>query len=129
MELLIDKMTRMSTWVLGTPVYFYAATAQLKTFLDRGLCVPKDTYANAKVFSVVTLGDTTPEGASVAVELIERTMKFHGARTIGNLIAHNVLDTGDVREKPALLRAAFEQGTALALNESAAKKLDPSAST
>ncbi|MFC2078764.1 flavodoxin family protein [Candidatus Bipolaricaulota bacterium] len=114
MQLLIEKMSRASTWVLGTPVYFYATTAQLKTFLDRGLCVPKETYAKANVFSVIPLGDTTPDGATMAAELIKRTLMFHGANYVGGIVAHEVLDPGDVRKKPEFMQTAFEAGRKLA---------------
>ena len=113
MELLIDKMGRASAWILGSPVYFFAPTAQLKAFLDRGLCVPKEVYRDTDVLSVFALGDTTPDGAAVAADLLRRTVGYHGANYVGEVIAHEVFEPGDVLEKQTFMQAAFEAGKSL----------------
>ncbi|MHA1138485.1 MAG: flavodoxin family protein [Candidatus Thorarchaeota archaeon] len=52
---LISKMEVCEVWILGTPVYWWGPTAQLKAFIDRWYGVNRDIFKNRKVALAIPL--------------------------------------------------------------------------
>ena len=105
----IDKMLAADTIVMGTPVYFYAMSAQMKTMLDR--CCGLYTEMKGKEFYFLLAAAETDS------KLLERTVDtFQGfLDCLDNPVVRGVVygtgvwHVGEIKDKPAM-REAYEMG-------------------
>jgi multimeric flavodoxin WrbA len=122
MDELVPLMEQHQVWVLGTPVYWWGATAQMKVFIDRWFA----PWANPKtrgVFShrvaviATPLGDTNPAVARHTTGMFDDIFAFLGVPIAATVVAPNVGGSGiekgaDVLKRPELLKAAYDAGRA-----------------
>ena len=107
---LLQEMIAADVIVLATPVYFYAMSGQLKTFIDR--TVPRYTEINDKEFYfIITAAD---EDRDIMEKVIESLRGFtrdclDGSREKGILYALGVWKQGEVFNTPAM-QQAYEMG-------------------
>ncbi len=120
MDELVPLMEEHQIWVLGTPVYWWGATAQMKVFIDRWFA----PWANPKTREVFNhriavlatpLGDTNPAVARHTTGMFEDIFAFLGIPIVATIVAHNVGGSGiekgaDVLKRPELLKAARDAG-------------------
>jgi multimeric flavodoxin WrbA len=122
MDELVPLMQQHQVWVLGTPVYWWGATAQMKVFIDRWFAPwaePKTRELfSRRVAAVLTpLGDTNPAVARHTTGMFEDIFAFLGIPIAATVVAHNVGGSGiekgaDVLKRPELLKAAYDAGQA-----------------
>ena len=78
MDGILQKMEASDIWVLGTPIYWWGATAQFKLFLDRWYGPwhgnePKKVFQNKKIALVITMGDTDASTAEPTLNMFKRS--------------------------------------------------------
>lgn len=122
MDELVSLMEEHQVWVLGTPVYWWGASAQMKVFIDRWFAPwanPKTREVfNDRVAVVVTpLGDTDPAVARHTTGMFGDIFAFLGIPIAATVVAPNVGGSGiekgaDVLKRPELLKAAHDAGRA-----------------
>jgi multimeric flavodoxin WrbA len=56
MAAIVEKMKASRIWVLGTPVYWWCPTAQMKTFIDRWYAVPRELFRGRRIIIAVSSG-------------------------------------------------------------------------
>lgn len=115
-----DDMTPLSAqmqdsqvWVLGTPVYWFGPSAQLKTFVDRwyGLELAHIVdFAGRRIILTIPMEDTNPNGARHTVGMLTDALDYLKAEVIATMVVPGVLDLGAVRERPDALEAALRAG-------------------
>ena len=118
---LLEAIRNSDGVLLGSPVYMWQMSAQLKALVDRFFCFldvpggyrqhltpPKPTLL------VVAQGQADPACFRPAFESFERCLAFLGFPVTRTLVAPGVLAPGDVSTRGDLLREAFEAGAALA---------------
>ncbi|MFC2078765.1 flavodoxin family protein [Candidatus Bipolaricaulota bacterium] len=105
-----EKMLESSRWILGTPVYFFAPSGQLKTFIDRWISIPRDLTEGKKVHGVVVLEDTTTETARTTVEMLDQTVRERRMTFSGAVVAPHLLNVGDAQKHTEYLEAAYNAG-------------------
>ena len=113
MTALATKMQHSQVWVLGTPVYWFGPTAQLKTFVDRwyGLRFGNTVaFEGRRIILVVPMGDPELDVARHTVGMLTDTAKWLNAEVIATLIVPDVLEKGAVRGHPDMLEAALLAG-------------------
>lgn len=120
MDELVPLMNENSVWVLGTPVYWWGATSQMKLFIDRWFAPwvnPKTREVFAKRHAVVVtpLGDTNAAVARHTTGMFEDIFAFLGIPIVATVVAPNVGGSGiekgaDVLKRPNLLKAAYDAG-------------------
>ena len=107
--------------VLGSPVYFWGVSAQMKTFLDR--LFPFGDYQTtswAKKFHEIPFGvvlvhadkDPLLSGAGLAYEQTKVVIECIGG-TAAHLLHYSANDIGDIRENEQALAEAEQAGVAL----------------
>ena len=120
MDELVPFMEEHQVWVLGTPVYWWAASAQMKLFIDRWFA----PWANPKtreVFShrvaavVTPLGDTDPAVARHTTGMFGDIFAFLGIPIAATVVAPGVGGSGieagaDVLKRPEIMKAAHDAG-------------------
>lgn len=104
---IIDKMLSADVIVLGTPVYFYAMSAQLKTFLDR--CCGLYTKMRNKEFYFIAAGAEGDEGRESLMRVFDNLMGFvdclENPVVKGKILATGVWHAGEIKGNPAMTEA------------------------
>ena len=116
---LLEEIYAADGVVLGTPVYMWQMTAQLKTLVDRFFCYLKPDYsshlgAGKRTVLVVAQNNANPDSFKVYLESTRDMLGFLGFPVEKMVHAWGVGAPGDVKSQAEPLRAAFEAGSALA---------------
>lgn len=106
---IIDKMLAADVIVMGTPVYFYAMSAQMKTMIDR-CCGPYTEMKNKEFYFIATAAEDDDQ-------IMERIVtNFQGFLDClenpvlkGTVLCGGVWHVGEIEGKPAL-QEAYEMG-------------------
>lgn len=111
MENLCEKLHACGVWVLGTPVYWWGPSAQMKAFMDRWFAKVssrdnRDILSGHKIVLAVPLGDTNPETARHVVGMFEDSLNFVKSEVVDCVLAPGAYDAGDVRKMPEVLEKA-----------------------
>jgi len=80
----LEKMKQSAVWVLGTPVYWWGPTAQMKAFIDRWYGVDRSIFRDKKIALVVPSGGGSYY-ARQTVEILESIIPYLGMRHIATL--------------------------------------------
>lgn len=109
MAALLDRMRACSVWVLGTPVYWWGPTAQMKAFIDRWYGVDRAMFRGRGVILVVPSGGGSTY-SRLTVEMLESIIPYLGMRHIRTIKAPGVSEPGVVKRNEALMSMAWEAG-------------------
>jgi multimeric flavodoxin WrbA len=115
MEELLDKMRQSDVWVLGTPVYWWGPSAQLKLFIDRWYskahrAQDKAMFKGKRVVAVIPMGDGDPATARHTVGMLTDALDYMKASLFATVLGTGVNDVGEVREHPGVLEKAYRAG-------------------
>jgi putative NADPH-quinone reductase len=110
MALMREKMAQAGIWVLGTPVYWWGATAQFKAFLDRWYAGPRSFFKGKRIILAIPLGDDDPATARHTVGMFEDALDYVDAELFETLVAAGVNDLGEIRDHSEMLAAAYQAG-------------------
>jgi multimeric flavodoxin WrbA len=122
MDELVPLMEANQVWVLGTPVYWWGATAQMKVFIDRWFAPwanPKtrEVFSHRVAVVATPLGDPDPTVARHTTGMFGDIFAFLGVPIAATVVAPNVGGSGieagaDVLKRPEILKAARDAGRA-----------------
>ena len=110
MGAVLEKMRLSGVWVLGTPVYWWGPTAQMKTFIDRWYGVDRALFRGKKVVLVVPSGGG-PGYSDTTVEMLESITSYLGMRRLGTIRAPSASSLGVVKSETALMKKAWALGS------------------
>ncbi|MHA1576832.1 MAG: flavodoxin family protein [Candidatus Thorarchaeota archaeon] len=113
MQELLSKMEKSEVWILGTPVYYWGPTAQLKAFIDRWYGISRDIFKNRRVALVIPLGSSNPKTAQHLLGMFEDIFDYLGMKQIGTLLAPGVYERGEAKKRTDLLEEATRIGKSL----------------
>jgi len=114
MQDLLSKMEGSDVWILGTPVYWWGPTAQLKAFIDRWYGISKDFFKNRRVVLVIPMGSNNPRTAQHVLGMFEDIFAYLGMKQIGTLLAPGVYERGEAKTRSDLLEEARKLGESIA---------------
>jgi multimeric flavodoxin WrbA len=111
----LDKMKASQVWVLGTPVYWWGPSAQLKAFVDRWFSKAaepgqSEVFKGRKIILVVPMGDTNEGTARHVVGMFEDALAYIGAELHATVLAPGAYDKGDVKGMEDVLEKARQAG-------------------
>jgi multimeric flavodoxin WrbA len=109
MRPLLEKMRLSGILVLGTPVYWWGPTAQMKAFIDRWYGVDRTLFRGKKVILVVPSGGGSSY-SDTTVEMLESIASYLGMRHLGTIRAPGSFSPGSVRSDEALMGRALALG-------------------
>jgi multimeric flavodoxin WrbA len=115
MEDLSEKLYACGVWVLGTPVYWWGPSAQMKSFMDRWFAKVasrdnRDILSGHSVVLAVPLGDTDPATARHVIGMFEDSLAFVRSKVAEVVLAPGAYDAGDVNKMPEVLEKARMAG-------------------
>jgi multimeric flavodoxin WrbA len=115
MEALFDKMRRSQVWVLGTPVYWWGPSAQMKLFVDRWyakifLQEDKAIFTGRQIILVIPMGDADAGTARHTVGMFTDALAFLEADLAATVLAPGVGDRGEVAGHAGVMAAARQAG-------------------
>jgi NAD(P)H-dependent FMN reductase len=115
MEDLLDKMKASSVWVLGTPVYWWGPSAQLKAFVDRWLAKSSEpartaTFEGRRVILAVPMGDTDPATGRHVVGMFTDALDYVKAKLVASILAPGAYELGEVAKNREILEQARRAG-------------------
>lgn len=109
MEEILNKMLDADVIVFGTPIYFYAISGQMKTFIDR-LCAKYTHLSNKEFYYIMTAADTSEHAVQFALGEFKGLMAcLDSAKEKGYLFAGGVWQKGEVLDTNYIGKA-FEMG-------------------
>jgi multimeric flavodoxin WrbA len=105
----LEKMRESGVWVLGTPVYWWGPTAQMKAFIDRWYGVERDTFRGKRIVLAVPSGGGSSY-SRLTVEMLESIIPYLGMRHVATLKAPGTSGPGSVKRDKALANEARAAG-------------------
>lgn len=113
---LMEKMSESQVWVLGTPVYWWGPSAQLKTFIDRWYGAYRIyPFEGKRAVLVTPFGDSDADTARFLVGMVQASVDFLEVELAAVVKAAGMNDRGDVLNQPTVLAAARKAGRDAAL--------------
>ena len=91
--------------VFATPVYFYGFTAQIKTVLDRMICMQTSKMTVKGSVLLSPYGDTDTTVPKPMIDMYKAFTGYVGWKNLGIITAHGCMDPGDIEGHKALTQA------------------------
>jgi len=115
MTALYEKMDACGVWVLGTPVYWWGPSAQMKVFMDRWFAKAsnrdtRDILSGRRVVLAIPLGDSDPRTARHVVGMFEDALSYIKSEVFEVVLAPGAYDMGDIKNMPEVLETARKAG-------------------
>lgn len=107
---LVAKMKTHDVWVLGTPIYWWGPTAQLKAFIDRWYGIRENTFQGKSVVLAVPLGGGSERYARHTVGMMEDVFSYLGMNHVATVLAPGVNNKGAIRERQYIMQEAYQAG-------------------
>jgi multimeric flavodoxin WrbA len=114
MHEIIPKMEESEIWVIGTPVYWWGPTAQLKSFIDRWYGIDREVFKGHKAVLVIPLESTNPKTAQHVLGMFEDIFDYLGMTQVGTILAPGVHERGEVKKRVKILEEATKLGKSIA---------------
>lgn len=101
----IGKMLTADVIVMGTPVYFYTMSAQMKTLIDR-CCGPYTEMRNKEFYFIVTAAEDDKEKMLRTVDTFQGFLDCLENPTVKGIVyGLGVWHAGDIKGNPAIQEA------------------------
>ena len=110
---ILQKIIDADVLVLSSPVYFYSICAQLKILIDRTVARWTE-IANKDLYYITTAADdeeNTMDGALACFHGF--AMCIDGYEEKGTLYGKGVYEKGEVKNRPELMKIAYEMGNSI----------------
>ena len=109
MPALIGKIREADAVVLGTPVYYWGPTAQMKAFTDRWHC-DSSIFRGKTVIMTIPMEDTDVRTGRHVIGMYQDALDYIGASLKNVILAAGAYKKGDVLNMPVYLDAAYNAG-------------------
>ena len=105
----LERMAESGVWVLGTPVYWWGPTAQMKAFIDRWYGVERALFRGRRIVLAVPSGGGSSY-ARLTAEMLESIIPYLGMRHVATLRTPGTSGPDSVSRNAALLKEARAAG-------------------
>jgi len=106
----LEKMKQSRVWVLGTPVYWWGPTAQMKAFIDGWYGVDRALFRGKEIILAVSSGGGSSY-AQLTLEMLESIVPYLGMKHIATLQAPGTSGRESVKRNTALMNKARATGS------------------
>ncbi len=117
MQTVFPKLIEADSWVIATPVHWFNMSAQTKLWMDRCFALAKygENPFRKRIGIAIAYGDVDPyaSGGINAIRCFQDAFRYVGAKIEG-IVYGSALDSGEIAQNEAVLKAAKELGHKLA---------------
>ena len=114
MQEIVPKMEQADVLAFATPIYYYEMSGQMKTLLDRGNPLFVADYCFRDVYFFASAAEDEDFVPQRAISGLEGWIEcFPKARLAGSVFGGGVTATGEMKEHPEKLQAAYALGKSL----------------
>jgi len=103
-------MENSRVWILGTPVYWWSVTAQMKAFIDRWHSVDRTIFKDRPVVIVVLLESSNAKTKMHIIGMLIIIFDYLNIKLFDQLIATGVQKRGEVVQREDYLNEAQKIG-------------------
>ncbi len=118
---LFEHLRKSDALVLGTPIYFYYMTAQMKAFTDRLFSTIDRGFSKRlgtkKAVLVVTQGVEDPDAFASQVESMKGAWRLTGIEVQDTIMGCGLESPDEVYSETDLMGKAYSLGSSLARND------------
>ena len=118
MQDLYPKLIEADAWVIASPVYWFAMSAQTKIFMDRCFALPayhRNPFKGKRIAVAMSYGDKDPfaSGCVNALRTFQDAFTYTQSSIVG-MVYGSALDAGQIEANEALMQEAVELGKKVA---------------
>ena len=106
----LELMNQSQIWILGTPIYWWGPSAQMKTFIDRWYGARHAKFQKRNVILTLPLGGGNERYVQPTVDMFKYIMNYLNMNHFATIVAPGVYRRGVVSEKTKILAAAHQTG-------------------
>ena len=110
MQPLLELMNRSQVWVLGTPIYWWGPSGQMKTFIDRWYGTKHARFQDRRVILAIPLGGSSEHYAQHTIGMFRNIIDYLGMKHEATIVAPGVYQRGVITEKHGILKTAHQAG-------------------
>jgi multimeric flavodoxin WrbA len=112
-----EKIRQADGLIMGTPIYWWGPTAQMKAFIDRWYAIARDVVMHRlvgkKAALIYTFGDSDAATAEPTDVMFTKTLEYLQMPIVGRVYA-SAWKRGDIFKSPEKLDEAYELGQIIA---------------
>ena len=117
-------MDDCDVWVLGTPVYWWSVSAQMKAFIDRWYAFDHRLFGNKEIILAIPMGGSDKVYARHILGMFKSIFSYLNMSLVGTIVAAGMTGKNSARERITLLDEARNIGRS-AVNDSAGSSERP----
>lgn len=110
MNIVLEMMDQSQIWILGTPIYWWGPTAQMKTFIDRWYGTKHARFQGKNVILALPQGGSNERYAQPTVDMFRSIMDYLGMKHQSTIVVPGVYQRGVISEKRRILNNAYQIG-------------------
>ena len=110
MESILEMMESSQVWILGSPIYWWGPTAQMKTFIDRWYGAKHAKFQDKRVILAVPLGGSNDALAQNTIGMFRNIIDYLGMKHVATIVAPGVHQRGVIRDNKHILNEAHQIG-------------------
>jgi len=114
MPALLAKMEQSQVWVLGTPIYWWGPSAQLKAFVDRWYAKSGSAhigmFQGKRIILAIPFADADESTARHTIGMFQEALDYVKAELFATVLAPGVGSRGEVQAHTDVLETARRAG-------------------
>jgi multimeric flavodoxin WrbA len=110
MSELLKQMERYRIWVLGTPVYWWGPSAQLKAFIDRWYGADQAIFKGRTIIVTIPMGSGNEKTAQHIVGMLNDIADYLGMNIAATVLALGVQKISEIRKHASVMAKANQVG-------------------
>ncbi|MFX0168593.1 MAG: flavodoxin family protein [Candidatus Hodarchaeota archaeon] len=107
---LVEKLVESRVWVLGTPIYWWGPSAQLKAFLDRWVSLQQSAFTGKRIILTIPMGGGSESYARHTTGMFRDICNYLGIDLQSVVLAPGVSKKGEVRHNDEIMKLAYQAG-------------------
>lgn len=107
---LVEQMKASQVWVLGTPIYWWGPSAQIKAFIDRWVSISREHFRGKRVVLAIPMGGGSESYARHTVGMFRDIFDYLGIQHVATVLAPGFGRKGEVKTAHTIMEEARQAG-------------------
>ena len=105
-----EKLIDAQVWVIGTPIYWWGPSAQLKAFIDRWVSLRQRAFTDKVIILTIPMGGGSESYARHTIGMFRDIASYLGIDLRASILAPGVSKKGEVQQNKELMEKAYQAG-------------------